>query len=395
MTTHRRPPLRLTIALGGTVACLLGSAAVATPAAAQTAPQGTSPCDYAPQLPQCVAALGPLVDATRHWRLYQPATVQLVPISDYQSDPEDSPPPLGVGTCGGETQHPAADGSTVPDGTVVQAPPAGIPAPPGTQGPYCLLHYFTTDFAPLCSGCHRMLIDFAQIPAGTATSPGADGHWAARFNASQLNVSSPFDNHSPNIKNLCSDKFFNPAAGSDCTAYPQVDGYGLEFEGDSSIYHHFPLEGRYYNGPAYLAGSGTRTSPYHWVHGAYFDVDPMGASGLSMWYGAGYRGIGDAAPDTDQSYGCLCEVPPVGHSAYTPSYPLADLSAGANQNGGNNGPGGSPVVASSASNATVATLPNTSTSSAAGDAISAAAIALLLTAPVRLRRRRRRAASRA
>jgi len=388
VTTPRRPPLRLAIALGGTVACLLGGAATAAPAAAQTAPQGTSPCDYAPQLSQCVAALGPLVDATARWRFYQPATVQLVPISDYASDPEDAPPPLGVGTCGGETQHAAADGGTVPDGSVVAAPPAGIPAPPSTHGPYCLLHYFTSDFGPLCSGCHRMLIDFAQIPAGNATSPGADGHWAARFNASQLNVSSPFDNHSPNIKNLCSDKFFNPAAGSDCTAYPQIDGYGLEFEGDSSIYHHFPLEGRYYNGPQYLAGSGTHTSPYHWVHGAYFDVDPMGASGLAMWYGTGYRGIGDAAPDTDQSYGCLCEVPPVGHSAYTASYPLTDLSA-SSQHGGNGGNGnGSHVVASSVSNAMVAALPNTAGGSGSAPTAGVAAAALLLAAAARLRRRR-------
>jgi hypothetical protein len=315
-----------------------------------------------------VAALGPLVDVTREWGAYQAATVQLVPITDYASDPEDAAPPFGVGTCGGETEHAGADGSTVPQGRVVGKAPKGVPPPPGTTGPYCLLTYFASDFTALCSGCHRVLVDFAGIPVGSASSPGADGHWAARFSASQLNVSAPFNGHSPNIKNLCSDKFFNPSAGSACQPYAQLDGYGLEFEGDATIYHHFPLEGRYYNGPQYLAGDGSKQAPYHWVNGAYFDVDPMGATGLSMWYGVGYRGRGDATPDTDQSYGCLCEVPPVGRSAYSPSYPLADSSEGGagNGNGGGHhghGPGGQ-VSASSVAGADVTALPDTAASGA-------------------------------
>ena len=368
--------------VGAALSALAGGALTAS---AQTAPQGTSPCAYSSQLPQCVAALGPLVDVSSDWHAYQPATVQLVPISDYAGDPEDAPPPLGVGTCGGETVHPAADGSTVPTGTIVDRAPHGIPKPPGTHGPYCLLSYFAADFSPLCSGCHRVFIDFAGIPAGTSTTPGADGHWAARFNASQLNVSAPFDGHSPNIKNLCADKFFNPASGADCTAYAGTDGYGLEFEGDATIYHHFPLEGRYYNGPQYLAGDGTPGAPYHWVHGAYFDVDPMGATGLAMWYGAGYRGRGDTAPDTDQSYGCLCEVPPVGHSAFTASYPLADLSS----TGTESGHGNPHVVAEGVDNTTVATtLPNTG-AAGPGGAPAALAAALLLVAKRTVRRRRR------
>jgi LPXTG-motif cell wall-anchored protein len=389
-----RPLLRTTLAaLSGALIAVAGGAVIA---GAQTAlPQGSSPCDHLPQLPQCVPALGPLLDVSRTWHSYQAATVQLVPISDYASDPEDSSPPLGAGTCGTETMHAAADGSTVPPGRVVAAPPAGIPAPPGTHGPYCLLTYFAADFSPLCAGCHRMLIDFAAIPAGTSTAPGADGHWAGRFSASQLNVSAPFDGHSPNIKNLCADKFFNPSPGAACTPYAQIDGYGLEFEGDSSIYHHFPLEGRYYNGPQYLAGGGTRESPYHWVHGAYFDVDPHGATGLSLWYGAGYRGKGDATPDTDQSYGCLCEVPPVGHSAYSVSYPLANLGSGSEHGGNNDGAGDGPrVVASSVSNATITALPDTGAASPAAAAAGIAALGLLLAASTSGRRRRRRAVSR-
>lgn len=382
MKRPRTAPLRVLLASAAATATAL----FAVPAAAQTAPQGTSPCDYSSQLPQCVPALGPLRDVSALAADYQAATVQLVPIGDYTSDPEDAPPPLGVGVCGGETSHPAADGSQPPPGQVVQAPPHGVPAPPGTHGPYCLLTYLATDFSPLCSGCHRLLVDFAAIPAGDSTSPGADGHWAARFSSTTFNVTSPFNGHSPNVKNLCSDKFFNPSPGSDCTPYAQTDGYGFEYEGDSSIYHHYPLEGRYYNGPAYLAGDGTHEHPYHWVTGAYVDLDPQGATGLTVWYGAGYRGRGDSAPDTDQSYGCLCEVPPVGHSAFSPSYPLADLTAQPNGgSGGRGGDVGGDVVATSVSNATPATLPNTA-ASAAPPAAGLAAL-LVLTGLTRLRRR--------
>jgi len=239
-----------------------------------------------------------------------------------------------------------------------------------------------------------MLVDFARIPAGNSTSPGADGHWAARFSASQLNVSAPFNGHSPNIKNLCADKFFNPSPGTGCTPYAQTDGYGLEFEGDSSIYHHFPLEGRYYNGPQYLAGTGTAGAPYHWVHGAYFDVDHMGQTGLGMWYGVGYRGAGDAAPDTDQSYGCLCEVPPVGHSAFSATYPLASLSTTnpGSSNGGSSGGGGGgsgQVQASSVTNPAVTALPDTGAPTPGAPAATAAA-AMALAAAAALTRRRRR-----
>jgi hypothetical protein len=381
-----RPPFRAL--LGGLA---LAGALSAVPAHAQTSPQGTSPCDGAPQMPQCVAALGPLRDVSAKAAAYQAATIQLVPISDYASDPEDAAPPVGAGVCGTETSHAAADGTTVPPGEVVDAPPAGVPPPPGTHGPYCLLRYLPADFSGLCSGCHRLLLDFSAIPDGNSTSPGAGGHWAARFSSTTFNVSSPFDGHSPNIKNLCADKFFNPAPGADCTLYPQSDGYGLEFEGDSSIYHHFPLEGRYYNGPQYLAGSGTEDSPYHWVHGAYFDVDPMGNTGLAMWYGVGYRGKGDAAPDTDQSYGCLCEVPPVGHSAYSASYPLADLSAstaGGGQGAGGNSADNGRVVAGSVDNATLAALPNTAAPGGSGGGVAAAVVVMLGTVAARRKPRR-------
>jgi LPXTG-motif cell wall-anchored protein len=379
-----RPPFRAL--LGGLA---LAGALSAVPAHAQTSPQGTSPCDGAPQMPQCVAALGPLRDVSAKAAAYQAATIQLVPISDYASDPEDAAPPVGAGVCGTETSHAAADGTTVPPGEVVDAPPAGVPPPPGTHGPYCLLRYLPADFSGLCSGCHRLLLDFSAIPDGNSTSPGAGGHWAARFSSTTFNVSSPFDGHSPNIKNLCSDKFFNPSPGSDCAPYAQIDGYGFEYEGDSSIYHHYPLEGRYYNGPAYLAGDGTHQHPYHWVTGAYLDLDPKGNTGLSVWYGTGYRGKGDSTPDTDQSYGCLCELPPVGHSAFSASYPLADLSAtqtGPGGGGNGRGGGGSDVVATSVSNATAAALPDTG---AARPGTAAAAGALLLTLAARLHRRRR------
>ncbi|HZS14471.1 MAG TPA: hypothetical protein VFC09_07730 [Candidatus Dormibacteraeota bacterium] len=382
--------IRDRIRVAGAALAVAGAAALlAAPAAAQTAPQGTSPCDYSAQLPQCVPALGPLRDVSADAAAYQPALLQLVPISDYASDPEDAPPPLGVGVCGGETSHPAADGSQPPQGVVVQAPPPGVPAPPGTHGPYCLLRYLSSDFSTLCSGCHRLLLDFSAIPDGNSTSPGAGGHWALRFSSTTLNVTSPFDGHSPNIKNLCADKFFNPSPGSDCVTYTQLDGYGFEYEGDSSIYHHYPLEGRYYNGPAYLAGSGTHRDPYHWVTGAYADLDPQGSSGLTVWYGAGYRGKGDTTPDTDQSYGCLCEVPPFGHSAFSPSYPLADLTAPGGNGGNRRGRGGhGDVQPASAGSATPATLPDTAAAPPATIPAATAAAALVVLMVVRRRRTR-------
>src|SRR5205807_4102634 len=116
------------------------------PSPAAAGPPTGNPCDLAP-LPQCAAAIGPLRDITARWRDDAPASIQVVPIWDYATDPEDGPPP-GAGVCGSETGKPAADGSTVAPGQVVSTPPAGIPPPPGDRPPpgtaptYCLLHYF-------------------------------------------------------------------------------------------------------------------------------------------------------------------------------------------------------------------------------------------------------------
>ena len=289
-----------------------------------------NPC-AAVALPQCTSSLGPLRDVSLTWRQYQPALVQPVPISDYfPSDPEDADPPVGAGHCGTETSHPPPQ---VPASTEVGALPPIFPGPPpGLAAPYpgshyCLLRYLSTDFEPLCAGCLRLLLDFGAIPAGNATSPPASGHWAGRFTpGSDPNPTISFNAHSPNIKNLCSDKFVNPSASSDCVVFAGFDMHALEMEGDSAIYHHYPLEGRYYNGPSYLAGDGA-TVPYHWVHGAYFDLDPRGATSVTMWYSAGYRGLGDAAPDTDQSYACACELPGTGHQTFSIDYTFKPVAA--------------------------------------------------------------------
>ncbi|MDP9325085.1 MAG: hypothetical protein M3O87_00935 [Candidatus Dormibacteraeota bacterium] len=335
---------------------LLASALTA-PASVEGRAASNNPCDTV-ALPICVSALGPLVDVTNSWQSYQPALSQPIPISDYLGDPEDNPPkgvPPGVGTCGGETTHPPPP---IPVSTEVNSLPTFAPgAPPGNNYPYpashyCLLRYIDTDFDQLCSGCRRVLVDYSAIPAGNGISPGSNGHWAARFNAgSDFTPTIPFRAHSPNIKNLCADKFFNEAPGSGCTTpIDQFDLHALEMEGDSTIFHHFPTEGRYYNGPSYLAGDGV-AMPFHWVHGAYFDLDLGGAAGLPIWYSVGYRGIGDLAADTDQSYGCLCEIPPVGHTAFSPTYQVGAATpspspAAVDLGGG----GGSPGAA----------LPNTS-----------------------------------
>ena len=305
----------------------------------------SNPCDVFPSIPFCDSALGPLRDVTANWRFYQPALVQPVPISDYCAseptcagqDTEDSS--LGAGWCATETVHQPATGPQIPASTEVIGFPSAIistPPPGDNQLSYgshwCLLRYIAADFSPLCDGCRRILLDFSAIPTGTytLTSPASDGHWAARFTTgSSFSAVTPFNAHSPNAKNLCADKFFNSAAGADCTAaIAQFDNGAHSLEGDSTIFHHYPLEGRYFNGPSYLAGDGVST-PYHWINGAYFDVNPAGATSLPVWYNAGYRGQGDLPPDTDQSYGCLCEVPfdtlalpgvpGAGHTTWSPS----------------------------------------------------------------------------
>ncbi|MGI8609090.1 MAG: hypothetical protein ACR2MY_07680 [Candidatus Dormibacteria bacterium] len=335
------------------LAASLGS--VASPVGAHVAAADNSnPCDVSPSLPYCDSAIGPLRDVTASWRAYQPSLLQPVPISDYCAaeptcaggDPEDrspvgTPSILAAGWCATETAHQPASGPLIPPSTETSTVPTGITAPPGKNHPftgshYCLLRYLAADFAPLCAGCHRILIDYAAIPGGTynPTSPAADGHWAARFTTdSSLTATTPVNEHSPNIKNLCADKFVNSAPGADClSAVSSIDLGAHEFEGDATIFHHFPFEGRYFNGPSYLAGNGSGV-PLHWVNGAFFDVDPAGAASLAVWYNAGYRGRGDAVPDTDQSYGCPCEapggiVPGVAGSGHTSWSPSLVLSAG-------------------------------------------------------------------
>lgn len=306
------------------VSAAVGATIAAAPTASADAPSN-SPCDFAAALPFCTAALGPLRDVTADWRIYQPALVQPIPISDYfPSDPETADKPLGFGHCGTETT--LAPPPAIPTSTEAVSAPAGVAPPPGKNSPYpgsryCLLRYIPSDFDTLCASCHRILVDYTSIPS---TGPGAEGHWAGRFTPGQVfQATIPVNAHSPNIKNLCSDKFFNPTPGSGCATLGLafLDLHGLEMEGDTSYFHHFPLEGHYFNGPAYLAGDGSSVA-YHWVQGAYFDIQPAGA--MSIWYSAGYRGAGDILPDTDQSYGCLCDVPPLGHITFSAS---RDLSA--------------------------------------------------------------------
>ena len=358
------------------------------------AAQSYNPCDSAPTLPQCDSALGPLSDVTAHWRNYQPALLQPVPISDYCADEsacagqdtEDAQPPQGAGWCG--TENPA---SFTPASTEARSLPSGIPVPPGKHSPfsgshYCLLRYVADDFTPICSGCHRLFIDYSKIPPGNATSPASDGHWATRITVPNFSAMGPFNGHSPNIKNICSDKFFNPSPGATCVpAEAGFDNHSLSVEGDSTVFHHFPFEGRYYNGPAYLVGDGV-TVPYHWMQGAYVDVVTGSPDGSGeAWYGAGYRSVQSLVPDTDQSYGCLCEVPPFSSTTFSANVVLAATTAPAPTPAPS--PTGSPAPSSPPPS--TSTLPNTTGANpillwlAALSVISTAAV--LATAALRRR----------
>jgi hypothetical protein len=231
-----------------------------------------------------------------------------------------------------------------------------------------------------------MLVDFDATPATSVTdnplSPGADGHYAMRLTMSDNNATALIDGHSPNAKNLCSDKFFNPSPGADC-ANAVVNGFdamGLGIEGDTGRYIHYPLEGRYYNGPAYLAGDGAAT-PYHWVHGFYMDI-AVGSS-TSAWYSAGYRGRGDVLPDIDQSYACPCEAL---HLSFSRTVRVSGLRAGA---GGAVAPASAAMPAAGTAAGAIAT-PGTAAADGAGPAMAIAASVLWAVPAYRGRRLRDR-----
>jgi hypothetical protein len=282
----------------------------------------------------------------------------------------------------------------------------GFPKPPrNLTGPtkYCFLRYLPSDFDPLCAGCHRVLIDYANIPnLGGAT---VKGHWAGHMTlGTDTTPLMPFNGHSPNIKNLCSDKFFNPAAGSTCVgAIAGFDLHSHSAEGDTTYYHHYPLEGRYFNGPAYLAGNG-KSVPYHWVKGAYFDVDPAGANASPVWYGAGYRGADCTLPDTDQSYGNACEaplpvgqplpdlppLPTLGHQTFSTDLQLSSHGRPPPpppRPGGGSGGAGSGVTTTSVAQAAAVSLPNTAAPLPMPPAIAVLLANVVATAALRLRLR--------
>lgn len=379
------PRLRGALLTGALVAAALTRGAASVDAA--PVPTIASPCDAGSSAPYCTAGLGALRDVSASWRWYQAATLQPVPIKDYAADPEDAPPPVGAGICGSETVHQPASGPQIPPAAVQKPPIPSVPPPPGgwrTDSDYCVLHYAAADFTPLCTGCARMFVDFDAIPATSISdnplSPGADGHYAMRLTMSDNNATALINGHSPNAKNLCSDKFFNPSPGADC-ANPLVSGFdamGLGIEGDTSRYIHYPLEGRYFNGPAYLAGDGTAT-PYHWVHGFYMDI--AAGSSTGAWYSAGYRGRGDVLPDTDQSYACPCEAL---HSSFSRTVPVTGLRTGV---GGAVSPANATPAAGAITGA--AATPDTAAARGAGLAAVALASGILLAVPACLRRRTR------
>jgi len=353
---------RGTVSLG--VALIVAGAALLAPATALAQGNSGNPCDSAPALPFCDSALGALRDVTAAWRTYEAATVQAVPISDYASDPQSTT----NGTCGNETVNgtgiPPSFPATPPANPLASAhfagvPPAIPPPPPGgwKQGTqYCVLRYIAADFTPPCSACVRLFVDYDKIPATTVATnpvaPGSLGHWAARMSpGTSMSATAMINGHSPNAKNLCSDKFFNPSPGAECAGQPTgqfVNGFdtmGLGIEGNTWHYHHFTLEGRYYNGPYYLAGDGT-TVALHWVHGFYMDLNLGGPKDGVAYYTAGYAGNGDNTPDLDQSYACL--VPCYLHTTYSDTIDIHVLGASTATPGGSTtggttaGQGGTP-----------------------------------------------------
>lgn len=210
--------------------------------------------------------LGPLVDVTANWEAYQPS-------NDFCVHPTVFEVPATTETATGAAPACAASGF-----------------PTAATGLYEVKIATPT----LCSGCHRLFIDYSKIGPGTSTAPASHGH--AYLRLMSLNPTytvSPLA-HSPNIKNLTNDYLVAPPGSPISALTSQVDPYDMAYAGDTANYAHTAAQGPYYVGPGYLNMNG------NWVNGAYLDVDLAKASRLPqeeadvIRYAAGF----DSSPST-------------------------------------------------------------------------------------------------
>jgi hypothetical protein len=187
-------------------------------------------------LPFQADSIGPITDVTSNWRYYQPASAFCIR----------------------------------PDG--VQYTPGGTGASATGRDPACRRSGFSASATglvkveirtpPLCSGCRRLFINFAEIPA----SGGARGH--AYYHLESANFTYTVDPlaHSPNTKNFTNDKLITPDGSLQEPLIALFDTHAIVYVADTAYFIHNAIQGPYYIGPWYLNRHGVR------ITGVYLDL---------------------------------------------------------------------------------------------------------------------------
>lgn len=218
-------------------------------------------------------ALGPMTDVTANWQHYQPANVFCIR----------------------------------PDGT--QYTPGGTGATATGRDAACRRSGFARSATglvkveirtpSLCSGCRRLFINFAQIPA----TGGARGH--AYYHLGGFNFTYTVNPvaHSPNTKNFTNDKLVTPDGSLQEPIIEAIDTHAVAYVADTAYFIHNAAQGPYYIGPWYLNRHGRR------IDGVYLDVDVADATSFgnaeldSIRYVDGFNSGKYCPSDADLLYG--------------------------------------------------------------------------------------------
>ena len=211
-----------------------------------------------------VNPLGPLLDVTADWQHYQPS-------ADFCVHPTVAEVPASPATLTGGVPACQASGFSRGTAGLVER---RVAAP------------------PLCSGCHRLFIDFTRRPAD-----GAAGHAFFRLNSLNPTFTVAPTAHSPNIKNFTNDYLVAPPGSPTSTVVATVDRFDMAYVGDTTNFAHIGIQGPYYIGPWYLNQQGQR------IYGAYLDLNLNAATRLplaganSIVYATGYNADPATCPD--------------------------------------------------------------------------------------------------
>jgi hypothetical protein len=198
-----------------------------------------------PATPFTQSPMGPLVDVTDVWTDYQPADAFCVGPDVFQL--------TGTG--------PTVDGAD-PDCAFSGFAPADTG-----------LVKIEIVTPPLCNGCRRLFLDYAQIPPNEPTVRYAHGH--SYFHYGSLNPTAPVEPiaHSPNVKNFTNDKAFVPDGSVQEPLVWAFDSHNRTYTGNTAHTVHSEVQGPYYTGPWYVNAAGER------IVGAYLDINVSGDLG--------------------------------------------------------------------------------------------------------------------